>query len=173
MTEKLKQRLISSFFVALVSICLLFLYLSNKKDNVYAIEEDAHTVEVFFDIASNEKRLIEMEVDITYQRYDNLSSHFVLSPDEAGDRAFGTVLIVYRTAASKIPFSELITEEGKELLNKRVWEEIVYFNNSFHEPVQISGVNVKKMTPDPDAESAGRPAIFFLNEESGDSRAGI
>lgn len=173
MTRRSEKRFVFFIVIALIGAGFLFSHLFRQKKSVYAAEEESYTVEVFFDITSVEKRLIEMEVDITYQRYGDTSTHLVLDSDEAGDRAFGTTLIAYRTAANKIPFSEITTEEGKKLLNKRAWEEIEHFNSSSYEPVRIISVNIKKMTPDPDPESVGRPTIFFLNEESGDAKAGI
>jgi len=172
MTGKLEIKVAFFVIVVLISAGLLFSHLFRQKD-VYIAEEKINTAQVFFDVASKEDRIFEMEVNINYQRYRNPSKHFILSVDEAGDHVFNTVLDAYREAASNIPFSEIVTEEGKKLLNEKAWEEIESLSEPSHEPAKVTSVNIKKMTPDPDPESVGRPTMFFLNEESGDAKAGI
>jgi hypothetical protein len=136
--------------------------------------EVSSIVEVFLDVASEEKEIIELEAKIEYVRRGAVED-FVLNFDEAGDKAFGTVVVAYRKAAKKIPTSILLSDKGKALLKEKASDILERHNDFRHEPVKVIDVTVTAMTlnPDEEKEALGRPAIFFLHEESGDAKAGI
>ena len=121
-----------------------------------------HTIEVDMDLPAGTE-LIEMEVEIEYYR-PSVVRDFVLSIDEAGDRAFGTTLVAYRRAAEMIPSAQLRSERGQDLLQEKAWAIIEYFNMFAHEPVRIVRVNVKEMTFDRTPEGLESSRMLFLEE---------
>lgn len=145
---------------------------NDSADDGPAEEQKISTADVILDIITAGNVPVEIRVKIEYYRY-GLEDDFVLSVDEAGDRALGTTLIAFRTAGKKISSDTLRSIEGVLLLEEKVWVVLGHFNTFPHEPVKVVGITIMEMVLDPDPESLGRPTMFFIDEESGDAKVGI
>lgn len=133
--------------------------------------EKVHTAGVFMDFVTSDGVPVEMSLEVKYYREGSVED-FVLSVDEAGDRASGTVFVAYREAVKSFHSSTLRSEKGLTALIVRAWFMIGIVNILDFEP-KVVGINFKKITFNPDPESLGRPTMFFIDEESGDAEAGI
>lgn len=138
----------------------------------YAEECKVYKADVFFGIVSAEKETVEIDMQIGYCQYGPEESHD-LSVDGAGDKALGTVSLVYAKVGKWFPSATLRSKEGVELLKKEAWTIVKRFNDFPDDPVEVVEINITKMTFSPDPESVGRPVMFYINEESGDAKAGI